>query len=987
MRRHSAIFVKKSILSLLLSAAMAISPCMTAQAGEPEIPFGENIADYDPETDGYYGLLPTRYEVPGTMLTDEVKEKETEKIYLPVLVMDEVVMVSADALAEISGLQVTEEGSKVKLNVFQRNLYLTEGKQQAMYTLGEVQNSGGRFGRLAFLLSHEPFKHGGELWLPLTDIAVYLGLNPHLDKENFFVIYQPAEDGMDALARLAGSYNGWLYYYADGQLGRANASSATATYMDGLLKFDKTSWKMLAKELALTDLWGKKLFGWDSSEDDWKQAMATELTDVLIRTGADEAAKQMQQSNANYSAALSLATDWGYAGTQKGLGAALTAAFKYGGVEEGDKALRRSLAYKCALLENADNAKFVEGLSNKVGTGLTLVSTVIGMAGAAAAFDTRDQTAVESWDNFIAAAENMNLDSVCRDAMEKRMSDYRDGSALQAMGQYLRDNWFSTAADLLSISNPLLVAYQLGSALIPQLSEGLDRAKNFQISLVAIPLEYDARDALAGFFNRSNAATVTKTELRDAFRLSYFYLKSCYTAASLGASALGESIGGQDYLLEQMALMTSCCDDDDTLPDNLITRAGYLKGGGFNQAVLPLVYPLYEEVSGGVVDHSKNDEPVEDAECSIRTVFQGQEQKPGTFAGTPGGSYDVMIPLWQPQGILPYTDSPEMEIFLSFTSPTVAGRDTVEPDFVPGGSTEAEKAYLGTFDWYVYIRDELLPLYGYADMNDMSRDVSSGNSMDSYGWNRRTGILGADVADITGDDNEDMILYRLAPQAGNNPDYVRREVLATLYTETDGKVTEHETLSVGSADGISFDLDELGLMEVQGQTCLWHNTVGSAYFADGAGQDTEFIGWDGSAFRRLWWVGKSDGGSSEIAYSFRTYSDAENYTQEVLFGDEGYMYTHPGAVTAGAKNYAEAIIMGYQRLGLPDPGVATDPNAHFSAYPGRWEDGAFPSCWDSEVLAESVLVKTSGGGSYRLRSIVDHVEDRTGLREKIEALN
>ncbi len=99
------------------------------------------------------------------------------------------------------------------------------------------------------------------------------------------------------------------------------------------------------------------------------------------------------------------------------------------------------------------------------------------------------------------------------------------------------------------------------------------------------------------------------------------------------------------------------------------------------------------------------------------------------------------------------------------------------------------------------------------------------------------------------------------------------------------------------------------------------------------------------------------------------------------------MYTHPGAVTAGAKNYAEAIIMGYQRLGLPDPGVATDPNAHFSAYPGRWEDGAFPSCWDSEVLAESVLVKTSGGGSYRLRSIVDHVEDRTGLREKIEALN
>ena len=245
MRRHSALFVKKSILSLLLSAAMAISPCMTAQAGEPEIPFGEDISGYDPEEGGYYGLLPTRYELPGSVQTDEVREKETEKIFLPVLVMDEVVMASADALAEISGLQIKEEGGKVCLNVFQRNLYLTEGKQQAMYTLGEVQNSGGRFGRLAFLLSHEPFKYGGELWIPLTDIAVYLGLNPHLDKENFFVIYQPAEDGLDALARLAGSYDGWLYYYAEGQLGRANTSSATATYMDGLLKFDKPSRKLV----------------------------------------------------------------------------------------------------------------------------------------------------------------------------------------------------------------------------------------------------------------------------------------------------------------------------------------------------------------------------------------------------------------------------------------------------------------------------------------------------------------------------------------------------------------------------------------------------------------------------------------------------------------------------------------------------------------------------------------------------------------------
>ena len=972
--------IRKQILSLVLGAALAAAPCLTAYAGEPDIPIGEDISDYDPETDGYYALLPIRYEEPGTVVPDSVQEKVLQDVYFPVLVIDECVMARLDLFAEISGLSVNEAGDIFSLEIFDRQMYLGVEDPQVMYTVGKAGRSGKReFGRVSFYLSHAPVRYRGDIWVPFSDLAVFFGMNPHTDTENRFVLYRIERDGLDALAELAADYENWLYYYASGQIGMADFGSATTTYMDGLLKFDKTSWQMLAKEMVFADVWGTKIFDWDTTQDDWKQSMATALTDTLIRTGADEAAKIAQKAYGEYSNAISLASDWGYDAIRETLGEGLVLAFKYGGLEEGDKAFRRRLAQKCAMFRNPDNADFVKGLGDKVGKGLTAVSIVAGMAGNVAAFDTRDKTAVEGWDTFIAMSDTLNLDSVCRSAMDKRMEDYRAGTATQALGQYIRDNWFSTMADVLSVSNPLLVLYQLGSSLVPALNRELDREKNFQISMVAIPLEYDAKDTLEGVLDGMNLFDATSTQLGDAFRMAYFYLKSCYTAASLGASALGESIGGQDHILELMAEMVNCCDDADNLPDNLKTRAGYLTGGGYNGKVLALVWPLYEQVKGNVVNHAKNDEPVDDAECRVTSEVMGVKTEAGTFSGTPGGSYDVNIPLCEPAGILPNNGEVQGKLAMSFTSPTVPGSDTVEPDFETGGYVQAKTAYLGKFDWYTYIRDELEPQMGYADMNDMTRTVSNDTVFDSIAWNQRRGILGADVLDITGDDNDDMVLYTLEPvKNSNNPDKIPYASYATLYTEDGGRVTQHETLELGSMSGTSYDVDEVGILEVDGKPYVWHSAVGSAYFADGAGMSGEFLGWDGSAFRRFWWVGKSAGGSSGIAYSFRTYQDAENFTEEVLYGDEEYFYYEgQGKTGAGAQTYAEAMKMGYAKLGLPEAEMLTWPDANFYEY---------PSYWKMSVLKQSVFLIVSGPGDYRGRNIRDHVEDLTRMREKIDAL-
>ena len=70
----------------------------------------------------------------------------------------------------------------------------------------------------------------------------------------------------------------------------------------------------------------------------------------------------------------------------------------------------------------------------------------------------------------------------------------------------------------------------------------------------------------------------------------------------------------------------------------------------------------------------------------------------------------------------------------------------------------------------------------------------------------------------------------------------------------------------------------------------------------------------------------------------------------------------------------------------PNCGKEIRPGGKFCTFCG-WKLPARRRGWDGSTFRRLWWVGKSGGGSYRLRSIVDHVEDRTGLREKIEALN
>lgn len=98
-------------------AAFATTLCMLLPSAQPgkarafavpasaegqktvNIPYGEDISAYNPEQDGYYGLLPVQYE----KAQDDAGLKTMEKVYMPVLVSEGHLYISDSEMQSVLG--------------------------------------------------------------------------------------------------------------------------------------------------------------------------------------------------------------------------------------------------------------------------------------------------------------------------------------------------------------------------------------------------------------------------------------------------------------------------------------------------------------------------------------------------------------------------------------------------------------------------------------------------------------------------------------------------------------------------------------------------------------------------------------------------------------------------------------------------------------------------------------------------------------------
>lgn len=282
-------------------------------------------------------------------------------------------------------------------------------------------------------------------------------------------------------------------------------------------------------------------------------------------------------------------------------------------------------------------------------------------------------------------------------------------------------------------------------------------------------------------------------------------------------------------------------------------------------------------------------------------------------------------------------------------------------------------------DYYEFIRGTLLPQMGYASTDKAETILKPDNiwSMPNV-WDQRSGLLSADIVDLNGDGTEDLLVYYFAETTENYRDgWSVPALYASLYTKDEAGIYLVNTLLLGSFTAINFDELSAGLMEIGGKNYLYVESYSTAYFADGFSKQYTWYSYDGTELRPYWMVGKTDGGTSNIAYSILTYSDAENYTKQVLWAEGDYLSYNPTVLIppsiAGWDNQDQSLQEGFSMIGIPAPLIL----------PNEDGDGSRLSYWGSGALKKSFQYLCYGDGTYSSRNMHVAVTDETQLKEHV----
>lgn len=327
-------------------------------------------------------------------------------------------------------------------------------------------------------------------------------------------------------------------------------------------------------------------------------------------------------------------------------------------------------------------------------------------------------------------------------------------------------------------------------------------------------------------------------------------------------------------------------------------------------------------------------------------------------------------------------------------------------DVIPNTNHDTIITEMDSFNWYRYIRDELAPKYGFADTEPkhFETDLTQRRPESIQYWNRRSGIVSADIADFTNDGTEDLILYRFVDQSDSMNQY---HITAELYTRDGNKVNYRGNQDIGFFQipgervyGVGGDRNflrfRIGVVKYNETLCILteanYNFYSLNFHDISSGKFyTNLTGWDGKKFCRLVEVGKICGGTNSISYGISTYKNENLVSKQALWYDGDFWdsykrfpdhYSNVIATQSGNCTSAfESVKEGYRRLGLPEMGESYYEYSDWDFGRGM---GIVPSYWNTDTMKKTLEFGMGGPGDEDHRSLTDEVHDYTGLMDKIE---
>ena len=275
-------------------------------------------------------------------------------------------------------------------------------------------------------------------------------------------------------------------------------------------------------------------------------------------------------------------------------------------------------------------------------------------------------------------------------------------------------------------------------------------------------------------------------------------------------------------------------------------------------------------------------------------------------------------------------------------------------------------------DYYQFIHETLLPDLGYVNTDEKRTQISVNDYFSQPGsyrcWDERVGLFAADIADLNGDEIDDLIVYYFDRK--ESPD----SLMAQIYSRKDnGEIYLISTQSLGSTSACEdyhyyaglVQIEEDGLYlftaeRITGRFIDYGNNAFSVY------QLTE----DGQWIKK-YSMGQSAGGTSEVSYSIWTYVDEDTYEETVLWADGAYRAYNRNVhiLTEQGTSLADALAYGLDILGVPK---------------AAWSQALGASAQDADSYFSRTLsydVTAEGGGIYTITSTLT---DNTRFRENMK---
>ena len=970
---------------------------------------------YQPMAEGYYGYLPVRYES-----GDSIVQKD-----LPVLVKDGHTLADICDLCLRLGISYTESGQGVRVDAYHRTVIFLRNSPAVYW---EMHNT-----CLEYTLPVSTVWQDERLWVPLELFFRLTGGEFYAPKDSngslsCIAMGGPQKNILDVLYDLYLDPGYFDYVQAFGKAdlteNRPEATDKLKWFdvYDGMLNGELDKWAVfLSSQSTIADLVTDDAYGAEVMTKIVQSDEAEIIETAGNRTslGLDAYGMIMSSAESGFSMLGTAFENNDYRWEEL---------FKMleEGYQEGAAVVKPSVFIKNI---NADmtTSRNMSAIS-KVAKGAEIGGTVTGYLVEAgiclAEYDARDTMAVKGARAFLDdLSENSTLfrarlnsmPQYLLPALDKKLELFESGKAayvftevlLSVAGSFVKDR----VLDVLG-GGFIVDLYTFATRLNPKYTDTLDSSEAFQQSLTAMLYNRDAYECLNGdlvrIFGTSSdrfpdMSSLNRRELKLSLEqtkcLAYNFVKSRYVTRCLGMKAMQKMKETDGYRqqetwmkidLEQMALLASYDAEAFYSPYDL----GYLLAG-YSDAYLQIpVIPYYIHVTGSYVDQ-KTKQPVSGVNTEI-TSARGMQ--PVSFLSGADGTFDFYLPLSMQENqedvlaeTLTFTfshpDYPDLQP-KSFSVTLEQLDNSVQTFPLREYQVNTGAINLGTFNYYEFIRDNLLPQMGYASLETTAAFVDGYHAYNAQEastmlcWDRRSGLLGADIADLNRDGTEDLLVYYLAPDTDEsvwgNGIYCTAAYVDLYTVSRTGDVIRIGTQLLDRYNNVEFNCTTAGLTEIGGKTYLYVESSMVTYFANNS--DNEYVLYeygDDGRFLPHWRIYKSDGGSSEIAYSLETRISGENYDRSVLYGDSGYRYYYPDMpiYTSVDTSQYDALRMGLQLIGLPEANSSMGDSYNIS-----------PSYAGNPQLKMSFQYQCRGEGNSDGKNMTVTLSDLTELKRHIDEL-